>query len=287
MSSTQADWRQQTDPAFAPEINRQTLYPGRLQMRQTNRYPLMRYYLWAHPDPQPAARLLVAVHGISRDARQQIRLLQPEAARQGVSLVAPIFDEVRYAGYQQLGIRGSGNRADQALLAMLADVEELLGARLPADLFGFSGGAQFAHRFAMLYPHAVHRLALAAAGWYTLPDTSRTFPYGLAGLNRTSIPDFDPAAFLRIPQLVMVGSEDLARDKALRKRRRLDREQGRHRLARAVSWITTMQSLGRRHELDPNQYRLRILRNTGHDFGEAVLAGSLDKHLFHFLNNQE
>ncbi len=287
MSIAPVDWEQQPDPAAVPDLRRHALSRGRLQMRQTNRHPRMRYYLWAHPDPRSGAPLLIAVHGISRDAREQIRLLQPEAARQGISLIAPIFDEVRYAGYQQLGIRGAGERADHALLAMLADVEELLGSGSPIDLFGFSGGAQFAHRFALLYPRAVRRLALAAAGWYTLPDLSRGFPYGLAGLDGTRIPDFDLAAFLRIPQLVMVGSEDLGRDPGLRKRRRLDREQGRHRLARAVSWATAMQDLGRRHALDPGRCRLRILRNTGHDFSEAVLVGSLDKHLFHFLDNQD
>ena len=48
------------------------------------------------------------------------------------------------------------------------------------DLVGFSGGAQFAHRFAMLYPGCVRRVVVAAAGWYTYIDPSRPFPLAAA-----------------------------------------------------------------------------------------------------------
>jgi pimeloyl-ACP methyl ester carboxylesterase len=263
------------------------LRPGRVQLRRATADPALRYYTWVHPTPRPGAPWLVAVHGISRDPREQIRLLQPAASAAGVSLVAPRFDAGRFPGYQRLGLNGAGARSDQALLAILDDLRAVGGAGPHIDLFGFSGGAQFAHRFALLHPHVVRRLVLAAAGWYTLPDPARPYPHGVASPAGTPLPGFRPDSFLRIPQLVLVGANDRERDGALRTGRRVDREQGRHRLERAIRWTRHLQDLARRHGGDAGRFRLRVLPRTGHSFAEAVRNGGLDRHLIRFLQEQE
>ena len=223
----------------------------------------------------------MAVHGISRDAREQIRLLQPEARRRGYSLAAPLFDDLHFAGYQQLGLRGNGQRADLALLCVLADLRARVGAGPAVDLFGFSGGAQFGHRFALFHPGHIRRLALAAAGWYTLPDASRQYPYGTAP-PAGEFPRADLDGFLTLPKLVLVGSRDTSRDPGLRRRPGLDREQGRHRLARAVTWHRLLGDMtaarGSRAACT-----LRVLPDVDHDFTRAVSLGGLDRHLFDFL----
>ncbi len=120
---------------------------------------------------------LVAVHGLRRDARQQAELFAEQANALGRPVIAPLFDVDRWPRYQQAIRRG---RADLALLALMARLRREGIWRTPQfDLFGFSGGAQFAHRFAMLHPETVSRLTTASAGWYTFPDTTR-FPHGLS-----------------------------------------------------------------------------------------------------------
>ena len=48
------------------------------------------------------------------------------------------------------------------------------------NLFGFSAGAQFVHRFIQFKPDArFDKVVAGAAGWYTVPDNSIPFPYGI------------------------------------------------------------------------------------------------------------
>ena len=50
----------------------------------------------------------------------------------------------------------------------LADWQECTGIDTRRiNLFGFSGGAQFAHRYAMAHPGSVNALVLTAPGWFT------------------------------------------------------------------------------------------------------------------------
>jgi pimeloyl-ACP methyl ester carboxylesterase len=75
------------------------------------------------------------------------------------------------------------------------------------DLVGFSGGGQFAHRFA-LFAHRPQcdRIVACSSGWYTLPDAASPFPYGLGTTQRTS--DADVRKALATPLHLAVGSAD-------------------------------------------------------------------------------
>ena len=133
---------------------------------------------------------LVAVHGIRRGARDQASHFAARAAALGRPVIAPLFDVKAWPRYQQVVHR---ERADLALLALMTELR-LAGIwrTRSFELFGYSGGAQFAHRFAMLYPHLVERLTVASAGWYTFPDNRRRYPYGTRPVR--SLPDvrFNP-----------------------------------------------------------------------------------------------
>jgi pimeloyl-ACP methyl ester carboxylesterase len=187
-------------------------------------------------------RLLVAVHGLSRDAELQARLFAPLADSRDAVIVAPLFDEERFTGYQQLAADGKTPvRADDALEAILADVKHIIGID-PSRfaLFGYSAGGQFAHRYAMVHPERVSRLAVGAAGWYTLPDPSYDYPQGVA----TSPPSppgspnrpIDLTPFWRIPILVAVGENDTSRGGTLEKSPSIDAQQGKNRLERGRAW---------------------------------------------------
>lgn len=222
----------------------------------------------------PGAAPVVVVHGIARDAEGMARRLAGRALAQGRTLVAPLFSEDAFPRYQRVLC---GSRADLALLALLdALVADGTLPPRPVDLAGYSGGAQFAHRFAWLYPHRVGRLTLAAAGWWTFPDAA-PFPYGLgsAAEGPTDAPRWFRANapdFLDRTIMVAVGAEDCVPDANTRSGRAIDAQQGRHRLERARRWTAAILAAAERLGLPPS-VSLRVLADCGHSFHACADAG--------------
>ncbi|NBB70556.1 MAG: hypothetical protein GVY33_09595 [Alphaproteobacteria bacterium] len=234
---------------------------------------------WLALPPAPAAGAvpLVAVHGILRAAEDQARAFAERAARRGRPVVAPLFDETAFPGYQRAVGR---DRADLALLGLL-DALAHEGVCEPGriELFGYSGGGQFAHRFAWLYPHRVDRLTVAAAGWYTFPDTA-PFPYGLgAGSGKRDFARHFTANLrdvLALPITVAVGADDDVVDENTRRGPAIDAQQGRTRLHRAQRWRQAMEDRARAFGLEP-RVALHLLADCGHDFRQCVAVGGLDR----------
>ena len=232
----------------------------------------------ALPDrPQPDAVPLVSIHGVLRDARGQALGFAAEAAKAGRVVIAPLFDKARYPAYQRLIL---GRRADRALLSLLDRLDRTGQADCRRfDLFGYSGGAQFAHRFALLYPQRVRRLTLAAAGWYTFPDDC-PYPYGLASPRRPTRawgPHVEAGLIhlLERPIQVCVGELDNQPDALTRTGPDIDRQQGRDRLARAANWVDAMQRAGEARGIETD-IRLYRLPGVGHDFRDCIRQGGVD-----------
>lgn len=161
-------------------------------------------------------------------------------------------------------------------MAVLADAGELAGISTQAiDLFGFSGGAQFAHRFTMLHPHRVTTLAVASAGWYTFPTEQERFPYGIAPTGTAGRRAHAALAqFLETPILVLVGERDVTRDAGLRKEHKVDRAQGLTRVERGARWVSALRRTAWQRGINPN-IRFERLPNCGHSFEECVNLGGL------------
>ena len=226
----------------------------------------------------PKAPPLVAVHGIQRRARDQAECYGARAAALGRPVIAPLFGRRAWPRYQQVVRKG---RADHALLALMTELR-LTGIwnTRSFELAGFSGGAQFAHRFAMLYPQLVSRLTLSSAGWYTFPDTA-VFPYGLAARpGRRS--DWGPRMaagldqFLRLPIQVCVGAEDNLQDPNTRSGAEIDLQQGRDRLTRGRRWAEALSAAAAARGITP-QVAFKALPGCGHDFRDCVEYGGLDR----------
>lgn len=226
----------------------------------------------ALPDqPRPGARPLVAVHGIARGAEAQARAFAARAAALGRPVVAPLFDEQRWQGYQRTV---APRRADLALLGLMQDlaVEGLIEHRT-FDLFGFSGGAQFAHRFAMLYPNRLRRLSVCAAGWWTMPEPA-PFPYGFGGAWGGKL-EAGISRFLSLEIAVSVGALDNRPDPAMRSTAALDLRQGTDRLSRARAWTEALVTQAARRGVDGPRPSLTVLPGCGHDFDQCVDSGEL------------
>ncbi len=231
----------------------------------------------ARPSP---LRPLVVLHGISRNAAELVDIFLPEAERTGRRIVVPHFNDKEWPVFQ----RPTGKaRPDQALLALLLHLA--LNDRAfaePVDLFGHSGGAQLAHRFAMLYPQKVKRLHLAAAGWYCLPDNSMTSPYGIgadstpgsltwARRHGQTLP-----AFLRLAVRVYVGTRDTERNASLRQNPLLDRIQGPTRVARAETYVERFRAAAHARAILPD-IGLTRLPGVTHDVAQAARKSALTR----------
>lgn len=231
-----------------------------------------------NPHRTAEAQPLVVLHGISRNARSLVSHFQQEAERSGRLIIVPHFTRKQWPHFQRPGLAA---RPDQAVVGLL----NRLALRYPecagrVDLVGHSGGAQLAHRMAMLYPQRVARLNLAAAGWYCLPDRSMPFPYGLgdsdsrgAGLwNRRNQAGLD--AFLGLQIRVFIGTHDTERDSALRVTPELDAGQGRTRYDRARTYVAAV----RRAALDHGRIadiRLIEMQGCAHDVEQAITSAGL------------
>ncbi len=222
---------------------------------------------------------LVAVHGVGRGAKNQAALHMERATAQGRMVIAPLFDEKAWAGYQRMATRG--RRPDLALLTLLETVSFVWGVNTrKVSLFGYSGGAQFAHRFAMLHPHRLEGLTVCSAGWYTWPD-EQLFPCGLGSPPRRRLSLGGIAAgnldrFLQIPINVAVGELDNQVDPLTRDNDALNEQQGAHRLARATRWSTVLRECALQRGIKA-QIDLHVLPEAGHDFRQCMRSGLLSR----------
>lgn len=216
---------------------------GAVIARSLNADPMFKYFLYVPRSLTAGAPVFVAVHGVSRSAAPYAELFAPIAEQQRTVLVAPLFEQHRFPDYQRLGRVGRGERADVMLDRVLAEVQQLTGARTGKILlFGYSGGGQFAHRYMMAFPERVERLVVGAAGWYTFPDPTLAYPTGIKPAAALPGVTFEPARFLTVPSCVLVGAEDVGRDDNLNQTPEVNEQQGTTRLERGHRWIEAMKA---------------------------------------------
>jgi pimeloyl-ACP methyl ester carboxylesterase len=254
---------------------------GRSVVLESKSAPHLTYHLLLPRERHPDGRVLVSIHGVSRNAEEHIELLRPLADRHGVLLVAPVFAADRFRDFQRLGRKGRGPRADLALIRLLNELSIATGwDTSKIDMFGFSGGAQFVHRFALAHPQRVRRLALGAAGWYTMPDDTLSYPYGTADAAGLDAVRLNTVAAARLPTLVLVGErDDRADDEELNRSQMICGSQGDTRLRRAQNWTRAMNSFAASRG-EPEQVSMLTLPGVDHSFRDAVIEGGLAAHVF-------
>lgn len=230
--------------------------------------PTRREYYYHFPAGLHAGSpIIVSVHGISMNAAEHMVRMREVAQAVGAAIVAPCFRKELYPRYQQLQDGRTGTRADLALLDILADVRRRSGIRTrKIHLTGFSGGAQFAHRFAFRHADLVASCVSCAAGWYTFPDPDIAFPLGMAA---GTGPDGRSAHadWRGVPHHVVVGSRDTAVEDALNMTAAVVEVQGVGRRTRARRWVKAMNR--GRESLGLPLVGLTELRGLTHDFSAA------------------
>ena len=166
--------------------------------------------------------IAMVVHGSARDGEYLRNALKPESDRRNAIILMPNFGSAEYSNnYFLLGNLfddgenpsvASQNDSTEWTYAIIEQLfihfrAEVASKDARYDLVGFSGGGQFAHRFA-LFAHRPQcdRIVACSSGWYTLPDAASPYPYGLGTTQRTS--DADVRKALATPLHLAVGSAD-------------------------------------------------------------------------------
>ncbi|KAJ7886011.1 poly hydrolase [Mycena leptocephala] len=161
----------------------------------------------------PPLPLLVLIHGTRRQTAPFLTHLKSLADTHHLALLTPLFpagilDPTDLHNYKSLLFHDI--RFDLVLLSMLSQAASIW--RISTDQFylhGFSGGAQFAHRFMYLHPERLLGVSIGAPGAITHPDGAAAWPAGLQDAARVfGVEEPDFAKIARVPVQLLVGEKD-------------------------------------------------------------------------------
>ena len=263
------------------ENNRWRLDRGEILQRVLRVDPDQDYLIFVPTTLNENTRVLVFVHGTSGNAQDPSRWLAPRCEEHNLVLLVPLFTE-RHSDYQRLGRVGRGARSDHIMDQCVAEVGSLCDIDVSNFfLFGYSGGAQFAHRYTMAHPHRVIHAVVLGSGWYTFPDPTERYPYGINATRSLPNVVFNPEAYLRVPIDVFIGVLDVG-SANLRVTDRTNTQQGFNRVERARNWVKAMQASADQFNF-PQLVNLTELPNAGHSFDELITNSNLATLLFDTL----
>ena len=224
-------------------------------------------------DPLKPMRVLYVLHGMGARGDAFAQSLLADADRNNWIVVAPTM---AYQDYMQTAlVMDDDLKISQMLVDTLSVLPTRLNLRIKQHvlLYGFSRGAQLAHRFALLHPERVETVAMLSAGSYTLPmehakdDATKLlpFPFGVGDLQKHLGHPLDAVDFRQISFWIAVGERDNQPGDVPRS---FDPYVGQTRVDRARAFTNALTSLG-------VNARLVIFPNTGHEMTSEMRKGAL------------
>jgi len=211
------------------------------------------------------------LHGIGGEGKVFAASLLKEAERNHWLLISPTM---AYQDWRDPNVVAREDVENSLRLAATLDAlaaQTGVSIKPKVHLYGFSRGAQFAHRFALFFPERVERVAALSAGTYTLPDqkTDATgdgrpspakLPYGISDMEKLLGHSIDRAQLKQVQFLIIVGEKDnVANDVP----RAWDPFLGMTRVERARTFSPSMEKAGVR-------CALKIMPGVGHEINPAM-----------------
>lgn len=233
----------------------------------------MNVYFYRPQSFRPNGRILMVVHGQSRNADRYRDYFVEAAEKYGVLVLAPEFARQIYRGSRQFNLGNiksrAGNFLPQSIRSFLVidrvfdQAREQLGFNQQQySLFGHSAGSQFVHRMLLFSPSENIIAAVAAnAGWYTEPDIEIDFPYGMG--NTLEVDTKLRRSFAK-KLIIMLGEDD--DNENHRSLRTTDEAmvQGLHRLARGRNFYRRAKGIAEKLGL-PFKWQLKVIPGVGHN----------------------
>ena len=223
--------------------------------------------------------ILFSFHGDDRDASNYRDYWTSMANTNGFMVFAPEFKETDYPGadgYQMGNVYDNGdspssgtlNPTDEWTFSIIdplfeAIKTEVLGTQLTFKAWGHSGGAQFLQRFNLFMPNSKLDLSVCSnSGWYTVPDISVNFPYGI---NNSTLSNTSLAIPFTKRLIVHLGLNDTdPNSSGLRHNTTVDNQQGLNRLDRGRYFFNKAQTISNTLNYTYNWQRQEVA-GVGHD----------------------
>jgi hypothetical protein len=236
------------------------------------------------PTNVETAQILIVMHGVARNAEEYRSDWRNVVDSRNVLVLVPEFSEEQYPdseGYalgntvESDGTPVPNDQWSFHVIEALFDyvVREVGSNARDYALFGHSAGAQFVHRFIEFLPTHRARIAVAAnAGWYTVPDDSITFPYGLD--KAPSGVDLHHAFASNL--VILLGADDIETDTESLRRDDESDAQGRNRLERGLNFYLKSREIATQESMDFH-WRLTVIPGISHSHADisAVAAPML------------
>jgi predicted esterase len=215
-------------------------------------------YLPSTLDTDRPIPVLLALHGMGGNGARIEERLAGCAEQNGWLLIAPSMAYRDYMDPDQVRLD------EQQDLPRVRNLVATVEARLSEQglhfeerllVYGFSRGAQLAHRFALFYPDLVAGIASLSAGSYTLPRPELAFPFGVADLTTYAGHPFDAQSLTGKPFWIGVGADDVQPEQVPR---RWDPFIGSTRVERARRFSEALQQVGA-------DVQLNVFSGAGHE----------------------
>jgi poly(3-hydroxybutyrate) depolymerase len=165
-----------------------------------------------HPPASSAPGLLVTVHDSTRNHLACTERFAPFAQAHGLVVLAPLFPRNVLGDGQVDGYKflcEPGLRYDQLLHEMIDEATRRTGCDgTRFFLQGYSGGAQFVHRYLLLHPERLRAASVGAPGVVTLPDERVDWWAGVRDLDSAFGRPFNPALLRNVPIQLIVSDGD-------------------------------------------------------------------------------
>jgi hypothetical protein len=219
------------------------------------------------------APILFIFPGQNRNASDYLQSWMPLADQYQIMIFSFEFSDYFYPNSTsyQLGyirdLNSNFNSEDIWTFSVIEPVFENIKTNLnylgnSYNMFGHSAGAQFVHRFIQFKPLSrVDKAVSANAGWYTLPDTTIDFPYGLKGTT-INVSDLQNSFLKKLE--VHLGQNDTNPNDPFLNTTVGANLQGNHRFSRGQYFITNSDSIAQSMSFNSNWIKKEV-PNVGHE----------------------
>lgn len=224
----------------------------------------------ANADDMPIVMML---HGAERDPSNYLNGLMATAEKIGCKIIAPEFDKQDFPDADQYNLGNVYNRNRRKFNPVdewsFSLIEPLFSHVVSATnsnakgylLYGHSAGAQFVHRFLMFVDNPrILKIAIANAGWYTLPDFEEKYPYGI---KESPITEKKIESFVGLPLCVFLGTADTDRSSVGFNVTPKAEEQGKTRFERGNYYYNYVKELAEKKKF-PFTWQLVHVPDVGH-----------------------
>lgn len=237
------------------------------------------YYIPLKGD-QADMPIIFVFQGADRGYKYLIEAWKQEAEAKNFMVFVPQFDQDKFPNcdYQEAGIMDK----QHLHLKPLAETTPLLIDKMfeyvqqhtltrqkTFRIFGHSGGGQFVQRFMLFHDSPyVDRAVIGSPGWYTFPDFTLDYPYGVK-----NVPQVTPErlrSYLSKDIIVQLATADTLRESFLRKTPEAE-AQGRNRLERGHQFFKYLQTLSHRNNI-PLRWRKVVVPDVAHNSVEMGMA---------------